>query len=333
MLMRQLDQVTLFQWLNCFVSNLCFIYMKFCFKKIAGSTLGLLLCLLMVQTISVNAAVDRLVGTDISNEGCKTSAAAPVYASDGTWSDWVHSYDPDCFRVFMSDNEAMRVHDVQVCIQIADHGWKSQQGVIQCAPWSTEGGGWSNWAYDTNKYDPDCVRIGLEVNSESIDVCPNIDGRQESVPIGYELQKDICVSVSCPDEQTVVEGVCQSILCAAENFCVGDELHYRSSACTVSPVEVCEYGCVDGTCIPEDDRPILSAERAMVRDGDTVTISWSGGRFESCVVEGTNGDRWEGQSGVVTSSEITHETRYRLVCDGKEFSSLLIRLLARIQET
>lgn len=52
----------------------------------------------------------------------------------------------------------------RVCVQISDSGCTSEIGPVQCGPWVTQPNtqAWSNWASDTNKYDPDCTRVALE---------------------------------------------------------------------------------------------------------------------------------------------------------------------------
>ena len=52
----------------------------------------------------------------------------------------------------------------RVCVQISDNGCRSEMGAIQCSPWVTSPNvqQWSNWASDSNNYDPDCTRVALE---------------------------------------------------------------------------------------------------------------------------------------------------------------------------
>lgn len=52
----------------------------------------------------------------------------------------------------------------RVCVQIADSGCSSEIGAVQCSPWVTKPNvqEWSNWASDSNYYDPDCTRVALE---------------------------------------------------------------------------------------------------------------------------------------------------------------------------
>jgi hypothetical protein len=56
----------------------------------------------------------------------------------------------------------------------------------------------------------------------------------------------------------------------------------------------------------------------LVRSGNPVQITWKARNVASCAVQGTNGDgsdgTWTGLSGTRTSSNITQQTTYSLVC-------------------
>jgi hypothetical protein len=55
-----------------------------------------------------------------------------------------------------------RGYDCRVCVQISDRSCTSQIGELKCTPYASENGGFSDWATDANRYDPDCVRVKLE---------------------------------------------------------------------------------------------------------------------------------------------------------------------------
>ena len=58
----------------------------------------------------------------------------------------------------------------------------------------------------------------------------------------------------------------------------------------------------------------ISASRTSVLTGNTVVITWNASSVSSCTVSGTNGNSWNGTSGVETSSPITETTTYTLAC-------------------
>ena len=58
----------------------------------------------------------------------------------------------------------------------------------------------------------------------------------------------------------------------------------------------------------------ISASRTSVLTGNTVVITWNANSVSSCTVSGTNGNSWNGTSGVETSSPITETTTYTLAC-------------------
>ena len=74
----------------------------------------------------------------------------------------------------------------------------------------------------------------------------------------------------------------------------------------------------------------------LVRSGDRVTVSWAAENVQSCTATGTNGDAWSGTSGTHTSSALTSETTFRLVCvdleDETVSASETVKIVPSFQE-
>jgi hypothetical protein len=107
----------------------------------------------------INAA-NSTVGIGTTNPQAKLDVAGQIRISGGN---------PAQGKVLTAvDNNGLaswqpvKAYDCRVCVQISDRGCVSQFGSVQCTPWASENGGWSDWATDTNAYDPDCVRVKLE---------------------------------------------------------------------------------------------------------------------------------------------------------------------------
>ncbi|MFC1582177.1 hypothetical protein ACFL4W_01430 [Planctomycetota bacterium] len=122
------------------------------------------------------AGKDIRLGIQLADIAAKQQKGPKEYtpwASDGGgWSDWAfdaNKYDPDAFRVNIETRDwpsAKKLKDIRIGVQLIDHGGSSQEGDKEYSPWLKAGGGWSKWAFDANKYDPDGLRIKLDVNLE-----------------------------------------------------------------------------------------------------------------------------------------------------------------------
>ncbi len=144
-----------------------------------------------------------------------------------------------------------------------------------------------------------------------------------SCPSNYVLQNGDCVQLSCPSGQSAQDGVCVSYgQCVAKNECIGQNLYARQTSCKATLVETCPYGCAVSACIiPPPSIAIWDVSPLLVREGSTVQVAWAAQNVTSCAITGTNGDSWTGTSGTKTSSPITVQTIYAIVCQGLAGSS------------
>jgi hypothetical protein len=111
------------------------------------------------------------------DEECVSRPPASAGATTA-WSDWAYDkngYDPDGLRLRVEklaggiptskliprppDTHITHDVDFRLLIQLIDAG---AEGTIQVTPWASEGGGWSPYALDSNGYDFDGLRVGIE---------------------------------------------------------------------------------------------------------------------------------------------------------------------------
>lgn len=90
----------------------------------------------------------------------------------GGWSDWAgdsNYYDPDWIRMQLIQHPTRTLtgKDFRLAIQLADNRGTSQVGTVRYTPWASQGGGWSTWATDSNKYDYDVVRVYIQTRNLS----------------------------------------------------------------------------------------------------------------------------------------------------------------------
>ncbi|CAM5579125.1 hypothetical protein GCM10010329_76560 [Streptomyces spiroverticillatus] len=72
-------------------------------------------------------------------------------------------FDPDAFRVILEARAlpaGAQINDVRLNITAVDN---NVAGITQFTPWLSGGGGFSPYAFDDNKFDPDGYIIGFEV--------------------------------------------------------------------------------------------------------------------------------------------------------------------------
>ena len=100
-----------------------------------------------------------------------TPWASEVTDGNGGWSEVAldaDAYDPDAVRIKLQTRDwpsPRTLKDIRIGIQLYDFAG-TQAGPIVYTPWATEGGGWSPWALDLDGYDPDGVKLKLEVRVE-----------------------------------------------------------------------------------------------------------------------------------------------------------------------
>ena len=143
------------------------------------------------------------------------------------------------------------------------------------------------------------------------------------------------VPASCPSSPHY-EGECGSVTCTPTYFCSGDDQYYRDGSCVNDFIQTCQGGCSNGACLLQQPLSFgsfpatdpygnsftatgsLQIVPALVRTGDTTNLYWNAQEAASCSLSGTNGDSWTGTSsgsGGRTSSAITAQTMYTLICE------------------
>lgn len=89
------------------------------------------------------------------------------------WSQYAtdaNAYDPDAFRIILlkkpwpNEKIGIELLDVQFGLRLADASGTSERGWEQYTPWlMAQNGGWSEWGFDANGYDPDAISVALLV--------------------------------------------------------------------------------------------------------------------------------------------------------------------------
>ncbi len=124
-----------------------------------------------------NMSLDK--NGDVKGLSQAGTVACTPWASDGggksAWAKDGNGYDPDGATLMLETRDLpagkTAVSDVRLGLQMSDKVCTQQIGTMEFTPWASQGGGWStNWARDTNGYDPDCGRLALEVR-ETGDAC------------------------------------------------------------------------------------------------------------------------------------------------------------------
>lgn len=84
------------------------------------------------------------------------------------WSEWGgdnNFEDPDwiILQLVTRTNKNLKNLDFRIAIQLSDRGNSgNNSGAVRYTPWASQGGGWSNWATDSNWKDFDAVRFKIE---------------------------------------------------------------------------------------------------------------------------------------------------------------------------
>eukprot|EP01083_Nonionella_stella_P043172 116508_1 len=138
----------------------------------------------LTRSISIN---DFRIGIQLCDKRAGAYTGLPRYSPyfyDSTgwaqysWAGDSNYYDPDGIRIGLlgrynsvqSSQFKIEDTDIRFCIQLTDHatnayGNSEHNGVEQCTPWASSGGGWSDFAHDSNCYDFDAARVKIETQS------------------------------------------------------------------------------------------------------------------------------------------------------------------------
>ena len=143
-------------------------------------------CLQAVDGVSLDSS-GNIAG--YSQEG--DIQCTPMASAGGGWSGWAadsNYYDFDALRLIIRKSDVplpdnQRLKDLRIGLQLSDSQCTSQWGVPKYTPWYTilvdaearlaaedtsfVYDPWSNFAFDSNAYDPDCTKVGLDVQLEA----------------------------------------------------------------------------------------------------------------------------------------------------------------------
>lgn len=128
---------------------------------------------LEVEQIDDLTGLDFRLGVVASDNGATSQKGIEQFtkwASEGSsWSGWasdLNGYDPDAYQLILETrtwNSSKVLEDFRLGIQLSDNN-NSNTGATQFTPWARDGGGRSDWAGDSNYYDPDSMQIYLGVS-------------------------------------------------------------------------------------------------------------------------------------------------------------------------
>ena len=96
----------------------------------------------------------------------------PWASQGGGWSGLAtdaDAWDPDAFRVKIQTRpwtSALTMTDMRLGLQLFDSNGRELGNAIEFTPWASEGGGASSYVIDKDEYDPDGLKIKLEVRFE-----------------------------------------------------------------------------------------------------------------------------------------------------------------------
>mgnify|MGYP003393212075 CR=1 FL=1 len=110
--------------------------------------------------------------------------------------------------------------------------------------------------------------------------------------------------------------------CTPHYYCIGNDQYFRNSVCSPRFIQACAYGCAGGSCLTEEGNLNgvnlnITANPALLKRGNTTTVSWSSLNMASCQVTENNPDFidfWNTEAGTDTSGEISQQTVYTLTC-------------------
>jgi len=96
----------------------------------------------------------------------------PWASQGGGWTGLVSDtdgFDPDGFRILVETRPATSdrvLKDMRIGLQMFDDHGSQPGNIIVFTPWSAQGGGWTEYAVDTDAYDPDGLKLKLETRFE-----------------------------------------------------------------------------------------------------------------------------------------------------------------------
>ncbi len=157
-----------------------------------------------------------------------------------------------------------------------------------------------------------------------------------------------CAAISCPAGQTWNGIRCLStpqctarFICAGDDHTgdgIGDDRTWQSEQCTPSSSTRCEWGCVNGVCLPAPTGLLdIRVIPWLVRHGEPTGVTWEARQVSSCTVTEDNpgiNDEWTGAAagcggsrcqGTDSTSGIEQRTQYTLRCvglDGKVYTDV-----------
>jgi hypothetical protein len=182
-----------------------------------------------------------------------------------------------------------------------------------------------------------CADGSLPINNQcpnSSLLCPDgsrpIAGRcpNQTCPEGTVVQSD--GSCKPPDDTVCPPGMVQRIdgICVPPDQCTpglicdpyDGNVYTQDSQCNATLSQRCANWCKAGACIqnPGPFGIVWDVRPRLVQKGSIIQILWRVKNVSSCVVTGTNGDRWTGINGVQASRPILVQTIYTLHCTPTE---------------
>ncbi len=129
---------------------------------------------LLTRTTKNLKNLDFRIAIQLSDDGgfgngAGTVRYTPWASQGGGWSIWAtdadaYDFDGVRFKIETRPYSGFTVEDVRFGVQLTDHGTSnSHRGIAKYTPWLSQGGGSTGYAGDRDFYDPDAIRIKLEV--------------------------------------------------------------------------------------------------------------------------------------------------------------------------
>lgn len=93
----------------------------------------------------------------------------PWASQGGGWTEWTtdenqHDFDVVRFKIESRRRSGFIIEDMRIGVQLTDDKISPvKEGEIKYTPYLSDGGGWSDYAGDSNFTDPDAIRIKLDV--------------------------------------------------------------------------------------------------------------------------------------------------------------------------
>ncbi len=157
--------------------------------------------------------------------------------------------------------------------------------------------------------------------------------------VAGQLCSDHALSRTCNNGVLSGSSAYEYATCGCTPFysCSGQTIQYTNDLCSTSPVTTCvtPFFCSSGAAVCLNAPPSFNAQGSfsghlqirpqILPVGGRARVHWDLSNVESCTVEGSNGDSWTGEasgaSGRQTSPIVQH-TRYTLLCEGSDGSSV-----------